>query len=90
MIAQLEENRERGAQPGGCRLHAATADNTLMPSTLHRRGRRGEQGGSGGKMGKVRSFALLNANNFISLCATRPPFSHKQRKEFPITPQVRR
>jgi hypothetical protein len=23
---------------GGCRLHAATADNTLMPSTLHRNG----------------------------------------------------
>ena len=54
---------------GGRRLHA---DNTLMPSTLHRTGgggaRRPEgEAIRGGKMGKVRSFALLNTNNFIEL-----------------------
>lgn len=59
---------------GGRLLHAAAADNTLMPSTLHRKGGQGEAGatrGTGairkGKMGKVRSFALLNANNFIDV-----------------------
>lgn len=60
---------------GGCLLHAAATDNTLMPSTLHRKGRSGRKGRVGeggtairkGKMGKVRSFALLNENNFIDL-----------------------